>query len=403
MSQTLSLGYNRTHPSSSPHEAFSIEFERYRCLSADPIRSLCRSCGYSHVNSASHPFPSSWHWELCVCFWTLIDLTPWELAAWSIRCSFQKPGHFGKYMLKMAAPQSSSFWRTSWTGNFRSPPFPPPPELLCATCSSCVFRPEISGIVRRVRILLAKTKLYLAHKSHSVSITLPPLTSPFMLRYLMLSLQPSQQLRSMDKRTKRLNGLVKVTGQVLERWPEFGIAWCCHFQALHVTLSMLLDILRFSYGRKKNFVGEECLHRQPGISLIFLSDFKSLLTQCCTVQRKCFTSRNVMVAEVILSHPLEVFLFASSEVSLGFKLYNASLKTVIKRAPSFLKSQHPNRAFIVSILKGKNWEDWRCNLGCAGALFSGNLKLLLMLLFCFHVLKTLYQRQLSWLYDDSVS
>lgn len=251
MSQTLSLGYNRTHPSSSPHEAFSIEFERYRCLSADPIRSLCRSCGYSHMNSASHPFPSSWRWELCVCFWTLIDLTPWELAAWSIRCSFQKPGHFGKYMLKMAAPQSSSFWRTSWTGNFRSPPFPPPPELLCATCSSCVFRPEISGIVRRVRILLAKTKLYLAHKSHSVSITLLPLTSPFMLRYLMLSLQPSQQLRSMDKRTKRLNGLVKVTGQVLERWPEFGIAWCCHFQALHVTLSMLLDILRFSYGRKK--------------------------------------------------------------------------------------------------------------------------------------------------------
>lgn len=120
---------------------------------------------------------------------------------------------------------------------------------------------------------------------------------------------------------------------------------------------------------EKNFVGEECLHRQPGISLIFLSDFKSLLTQCCTVQRKCFTSRNVMVAEVILSHPLEVFLFASSEVSLGFKLYNASLKAVIKRAPRFLKSQHPNRAFIVSILKGKNWEDWRCNLGCAGALF----------------------------------
>lgn len=102
-----------------------------------------------------------------------------------------------------------------------------------------------------------------------------------------------------------------------------------------------------------------------------------------------------MVAEIILSHPLEVFLFASSEVSLRFKLYNASLKTIIKRAPHFLKSQHPNRAFIVSILKGKIWEDRRCNLSCAGVLFSGNLKLFLMLLFYFHVLKTFFQRQLS--------
>lgn len=200
----------------------------------------------------------------------------------------------------------------------------------------------------------------------------------------------------MDKRTKRLRDLV------LEWSSEFGIAWFC--PSRHSTQpSQYCWLYLDSVMGGGDFVREECLHRQPGISLIFLSDFKSILIQCCTVQRKCFTSRNVMVAEIILSHPLEVFLFASSEVSLRFKLYNASLKTIIKRAPHFLKSQHPNRAFIVSILKGKNWEDRRCNLSCAGVLFSGNLKLFLMLLFCFHVLKTFFQRQLSWMYSDSVS
>lgn len=48
---------------------------------------------------------------------------------------------------------------------------------------------------------------------------------------------------------------------------------------------------------------------------------------CCVVQFKESISHQEMswLLEIILSHPLEIFLFASSEVSVRFKSYNACL------------------------------------------------------------------------------
>lgn len=185
---------NRTHPSSSSCETFTMELEWYRLLSTHPRRTLYGSCGYSHMNYASCPFPSSWVWEGTMCLFLN------TLRSSRLRTSSIHPMLFSVWCLNvntqaiLVSPSVKQFLNDFVAMHLPLPPFLPPPEFLCATCFSCVFRYEILGTVRIAKILLAKTKLYLAHKCHSVIIMLPPLSSPSMLRTSMLYLQPSQQL-----------------------------------------------------------------------------------------------------------------------------------------------------------------------------------------------------------------
>lgn len=156
MPQALSLGHNRTYPSNSLRETFHIEFEWYRFLSADPRRTLCRSCSYSYKNSASRPSPLHEDGSYVAVFGHF-EISPLENLQHGLSDAL-----FNNQVILLSTCQRwhvkevKQFLKDFMDMQLPSPPFPPPPELLCAICSSCVFRPEILRIVRRARILLAK-------------------------------------------------------------------------------------------------------------------------------------------------------------------------------------------------------------------------------------------------------
>lgn len=58
-----------------------------------------------------------------------------------------------------------------------------------------------------------------------------------------------------------------------------------------------------------------------------------------------------------MSHPLEVFLFTSSEVSVRFRSFNASFKNTIKEHLVFKNLNIQTEYFILFILKGTKWEE----------------------------------------------